>query len=159
VPKRSWTDEQLRIAVAISQAYSETIVRLGIVPRGANYRSVKRRIADLGLSTDHFNRHLWRSGKDQSPRRSLAAILIEKRLTGSSAELRLRLIRAGLKKPACELCGWAERSADGRLPLELDHINGNRDDNRLENLRVLCPNCHSMQPTYRGLNRRPGRGS
>lgn len=44
-------------------------------------------------------------------------------------------------------------SEDGRIPLELDHINGDRHDNRLENLRVLCPNCHSLKPTHRGLNR------
>jgi 5-methylcytosine-specific restriction endonuclease McrA len=66
----------------------------------------------------------------------------------------MRLFAAGLKKRECEVCGWAEVSADGRIPLELDHINGDKNDNRLDNLRILCPNCHSLQPTHRGLNQR-----
>lgn len=51
--------------------------------------------------------------------------------------LKKRLYVAGLKKSKCELCGWAEVSPDGRIPVELDHINGNHEDNRIENLRVF----------------------
>ena len=75
-----------------------------------------------------------------------------------SYKLKNRLLREGLKPPYCEECGWAERSRDGRLSLELDHINGDVHDNRLENLRILCPNCHSLKATHRGRNRKNKEG-
>ena len=73
-----------------------------------------------------------------------------------SYKLKRRLFVAGVKQQRCEKCGWAEKAPDGRLPLELDHINGDPRDNRLENLRILCPNCHSLQLHYRGCNRKKG---
>lgn len=69
----------------------------------------------------------------------------------SSAKLKAKLFRDGYKDFNCELCGiseWRGKTA----PLELDHANGNRYDNRLENLRILCPNCHAQQPTNAGKN-------
>lgn len=63
-------------------------------------------------------------------------------------------VKARIKIPKkCQLCDWAKYSIDGRLPLEPDHINGDRYDNRIINLRILCPNCHSLQPTHRGKNK------
>ena len=68
-----------------------------------------------------------------------------------SYRLKRRLIEQGLKETRCELCGLDTWNGQP-IPLELDHINGKRDDNRLDNLRVLCPNCHAQTPTYRGRN-------
>ena len=68
--------------------------------------------------------------------------------------LKQRLFRAGLKTEKCEMCGWAAQAPDGRIPVEIDHMNGDKTDNRIENLRILCPNCHALQPTHRGLNRK-----
>ena len=147
---RSWNDDRLRVAVASSQSHAEVIRKLGLVPAGGNYVQVQDRIAALQLDVSHF------TGRSKSRRRvaerSLDEVLVAGRFTGSH-KLKLRLFRAGLKRPACESCGWAERAPDGRIPVELDHINGDKRDNRIENLRVLCPNCHALQPTHRGLNR------
>jgi 5-methylcytosine-specific restriction endonuclease McrA len=71
-----------------------------------------------------------------------------------SSKLKKRLIKLGLKDNRCELCGWAASAQDGRVPVELDHVNADRTDHRIEDLRILCPNCHSLQPTHRGLNSR-----
>ena len=58
----------------------------------------------------------------------------------------------------CWQCGWSEKHpADGRVPIETDHIDGNYKNNTPENLRLLCPNCHSLTPTYKGRNQGNGR--
>lgn len=58
----------------------------------------------------------------------------------------------------CSRCGWAKRNAKtGKVPVEVEHIDGDWRNNRVENLTLLCPNCHSLTETYRGLNRGRGR--
>ena len=59
----------------------------------------------------------------------------------------------------CSICGWGERNKyTGKIPLEVEHIDGNHANNRPENLTLICPNCHSLTKTYRGANRGNGRG-
>lgn len=152
---RSWSDDDLRNAVVTSRSYREVIRRLNLIPAGGNYNQIQTRIAELKLDTAHFTGRRWNTGlRYVSKRRSpLEKILI----VGSkvqSFKLKRRLFDEGLKHPACELCGWSERSVDGRIPVELDHINGINTDNRIENLRILCPNCHSLQVTHRGKNKK-----
>lgn len=154
---RSWTDEELAIAVAKSFSIRNVIKLLGLVPAGGNYKQINERILILNLNISHFTGAVWNKGKNYQ---SKAARPIEEFLCiGSkigSHRLKRRLFHAGLKSPVCERCGWAEQSKDGRIPVELDHINGNHEDNRLENLQILCPNCHSLQPTHRGRNKKLG---
>lgn len=58
----------------------------------------------------------------------------------------------------CTICGWSEvNTVTNRVPLEIDHIDGNSDNNTEENLRLICPNCHALTPNYRNLNRGKGR--
>ncbi|MCX6788030.1 MAG: HNH endonuclease signature motif containing protein [Candidatus Kaiserbacteria bacterium] len=58
----------------------------------------------------------------------------------------------------CSVCGWNEKhSSTGRVPLEVDHLDGNADNNAVENVRLLCPNCHALTPSFRNLNKGNGR--
>ena len=150
---RKWTHEQLFAACVESVCYSDLLVRLGLRPAGGNYATLHKKIRELRIDTSHFRKGPWSKGRRDLPQRRfpLSQVLIENSWANTN-DLKWRLINEGLKNGSCELCGWAQRSADGRLPLELDHINGIRNDNRIENLRVLCPNCHSLQPTHRGRN-------
>lgn len=130
-------------------------MKLGLIPAGGNYAQVNTRIATLALDISHFTGMGWNKGTTYhtNVRPALEALLVKKSLV-QSYKLKKRLFEEGIKKPECELCGWAKVSEDGRIPVELDHVNGDHSDNRIGNLRILCPNCHSLQPTHRGKNKK-----
>ena len=156
--KRSWTEEQLKDAVVSSFSYRRVLSKLGLREAGGNYDQVKKYIKEYKLDVSHFKGVGWSRGLKGfgRPKIALEKILV-KNSSYQSFKLKNRLFAVGLKLPYCEECGWAKKSDDGRVPLELDHINGDRHDNRIENLRVLCPNCHSLKPTHRGKNRKNAR--
>jgi len=153
--KRSWTIEQLREAVKNSTSFRQVLNKIGLREAGGNYFQLQKYVKDFKLDISHFKGRGWCKGLRFGfrPRIALEQILIQNSYF-QSYKLKNRLIRERLKPAYCEECGWAKKSDDGRLPLEIDHINGDVHDNRLENLRILCPNCHSLQPHYRGRNRR-----
>lgn len=148
-----WSEANLRSAAARVNSFRSLIAELGLIPAGGNYSQCHLYIEKYSIDTSHFTGKAWNKGR-HIPRRkvyTLEELLVENACT-SRINLKRRLFSSGIKKPKCEECGWAARSMDGRIPVELDHINGNNRDNRLENLRILCPNCHSLKPTHRGSN-------
>ena len=150
---RKWNDNQLIFAVKNSKSVRQVIEKLGLIPAGGNYVQVQNRIKELKLNSKHFTGSAWNKGMSgrYMPRTTLNEILIKDSKT-QSYKLKIRLLKEGLKKQKCEECGWCKKSIDGRIPLELDHINGHHFDNRIENLRILCPNCHSLKVTHRAKN-------
>ncbi len=152
--KRTWTIQQLEEAVRGSTSFRQVLKKLGLREAGGNYFQLQKYTKELKLDTSHFTGKGWNKGLHRAfkPRMVLNQILVQNSYF-QSYKLKNRLIRENLKPAHCEECGWAKTAENGRLPLELDHINGNVNDNRLENLRILCPNCHSLKPTHRGRNR------
>lgn len=153
--KRSWSIEGLRKAVKCSKSYRGVLKELQLVPAGGNYQQIKKYLDIYKIDHSHFTGRTWNKGVTGyfRPLIPLKQIL-KKNSDYQSFKLKRRLFREGLKQEMCEMCGWAQKTTDGYLPLELDHINGDHRDNRLLNLRVLCPNCHSLQPTHRGRRRK-----
>ena len=153
--KRTWTAEQLKKAVKSSSSFRQVLAKLGLREAGGNYVQIQKYIGEQQLDIDHFHGKIWNKGLRLPfrPRIPLEQLLI-KNSKFTSHKLKLRLFRANLKHQNCEECGWAKKSPDGYLPLELDHINGDSMDNRLKNLRILCPNCHSLKATHRGRNKK-----
>lgn len=150
----TWSDEALIEAVKQSTSLRQVLLMLNLSPQGGGgYQTIQRRIKELELNTSHLTGKGWSKGKRFPVKDIEKLLVILERPVGSHA-LKKKLFKAGLKTPKCELCGWCEVSVDGRIPVELDHTNGNKLDNRIQNLRILCPNCHSLQITHRGCNKK-----
>lgn len=152
--KNKWTDEQLIEAVKNNFSYAEVIRALGLKPAGGNYDTVKRKIKELSLDISHMTGSAWNQGlrsKATREPKKLEDILIENSDYVNTSRLRIRLISEGIKEHRCEKCGLITWQND-LIPIELHHINGVKNDLRLENLQILCPNCHAMTDNYRGKN-------
>ena len=148
--RRTWTDEQFIVAVEKSISVAEVLNRLGLKPVGGNYKSFGLHSKRLGVDTSHFTGQSWSSGKSLNSKRPIEDYL--NNLVGiSSFNLKRRLIREKIFKAKCYSCGL-EKWLGKPIALELEHLDGIHSNNSLENLTLLCPNCHSQTETYRGKN-------
>lgn len=149
--QRRWTDEQLADAVVKSRSYSDVIRHLGMRPAGGNHATVKRHAARLALDTTHFtDESRLRGLRLRHDRHDLTRDQIFREGSTVVGESLRRHARNCLAPIRCALCDNAGQWQGRPLTLQLDHANGRYDDNRLENLRWLCPNCHSQTPTFAG---------
>lgn len=151
--KYKFTKKQFEEAVSRSFSIAEVCRQLGIRPVGGNYKTVKAKLKTFGISTEHFTGQGWNVGLKFRPKppKDLSLILIKDSEYRSTNTLKRRLFKEGIKEEKCEICGLTEWLGNP-LQLELHHINGNNTDNRLENLQILCPNCHAQTEHYRGKN-------
>ena len=146
-----YSEEEARIAVAESSSHAQVLRSLDLCPTGGNTALLKRWLAQWNISTDHFEARAFRSLNQTA--KPLEEILVE----GSSyarGNLKIRLYAEGIKTPTCEMCGQGERWNGRTMGLILDHVNGVRDDNRLHNLRIVCPNCAATLDTHCGRKNR-----
>lgn len=134
-------------------SFAETLRRLELCATGGNWLTLRKWLERWEISTSHFDPDLARRLALRQPQRPLEEILVE-HSTFSRNHLKARLYAAGIKRPICELCGQNDVWRARRMAMILDHINGVRDDHRLENLRIVCPNCAATFDTHCGRKNR-----
>jgi hypothetical protein len=154
--KRKYTKEEFIEAWMTSESIAECSRKLGLGYLG-HHKAHEMTARFLGLSKDHM-RVKDKDSTGRRSRRPLEELLVEDSDYTNSSGLRKRLINEGIFEPICSGCKrdtWINFLTGEEEPmnLTLDHINGINYDNRIENLRILCPTCHSYTPTYCGKNK------
>lgn len=155
-----WTrvsEQDLRAAVMKSRSIRQVMSMLGLPYTSGRFQTVKHSIVRWDLDTSHFTGRGSNRGpmKRGGPRRLLPAevLVLDRPALTRSFSLRRAYLASGAEY-ICQKCGLPPEWQGEPMILELDHKNGNRRDNRPENLWFLCPNCHTQTPTYGHRNRR-----
>lgn len=156
--KERYSKENFEKAIKEATSIKGTLKNLGLRAAGGNYKVFNKYLKKYGTDTSHFET------KQETCKRTLGKyasgvkiplsdILVENS-TYSRGHLKKRLYKEGLKERKCEMkdCGQGEEWMGKKMSLILDHINGVHDDNRIDNLRIICPNCNATLPTHCGKN-------
>ena len=150
------SDEEFIKIVKESISIAQVIKRSGNIVAGGNYATTKLRIKRLEIDTSHFLGRGYLKGKTHgwSKKFPLSKILVEKSTYSNTSKLKNTLIKEKLLENKCSICGQEPFWNGKPLTLELDHKNGDRQNNCIENLRIVCLHCHSQTPTFRGRNKK-----
>lgn len=152
-----FTPCELQKLLDTSDSYSDLLRKIGLNPKGGNPKTLHKIIEEYKLDETQLNinrKSLFSKCAEFAKRTNkipIEDILSNKCTYYSSYKLLRRLVAEGYKEYCCEKCGitdWMGKT----ISLQLDHIDGNHNNNALENLRVVCPNCHSQTETYAGKN-------
>jgi hypothetical protein len=139
--------EAVTFAATSSQSVGQAVDKLGITRGGKAYRKFREACDKFGLDYSYPNRL-------SVQRTPLAQILVEDSpYTNNRINVKRYVLEAGLLKNECTLCGLGPVWNGLPIVLQLDHINGVNNDHRIENLRILCPNCHTQTETFAGKRR------
>ena len=151
--KEKYQKEQFVPLVLNSKNLTDVLIKLNLCTKGNSRTTIKKYIKKYNISTEHFETVTERNTVNGRYRRiPLNTILIANSQYNTTTHLKNRLYDEGLKERKCELCGQGELWYGKKISLILDHINGINNDNRIENIRIVCPNCNATLPTHcRGI--------
>ena len=148
--KSQYTLEDVQKAVENNKSIAGVLRELGLRPIGGNYRTICRFISRYGLDTSHFTGQGWNVGLKFNPKGTITNDQVFVADSNYKCSWRLReRYKSLMGINYCECCHLSEWQGQ-QIPLEIHHINGNNSDNRIENLKLLCPNCHALTSNYRG---------
>lgn len=156
--KEKYSKENLEQIILNSFSLKEVLIKMNLRTAGGNYKVLHKYIEKYEIDTSHFSKRIEIYKKtlglyNLQRKKQLSEILIENS-DYSRTSLKERLYKEGLKKRECELCGQGELWEGKKMSLILDHINGVHNDNRLINLRIVCPNCNATLDTHCGKHNR-----
>lgn len=157
---RTWNDEQLTEAIKTSTSFNQVFKKLNMKTSGSQHRVVRGRADYLQLDYSHFLGSRANCGpnyKGGSKNKPIEEVLIKYEygmFKSGSSKIKKRLYKENILKEICILCGQLPIWQGKPLVLRLDHINGDPDDYRLDNLRILCPHCDSQTLTFTGRNKK-----
>jgi len=143
--QRTWGETEFIVAVSENVTISGVLRDLGLSTSPGNFKTFKRYCQKLSLDVSHMT---GRASSFKGNTRSLSDILVVNSDYASNSILKKRLLKAKLFEEKCYECSKDPSWMGKKLTLQLDHINGVPNDNRIGNLRLLCPNCHSQTETY-----------
>lgn len=147
---RKYTIEQFKQAVKESLSISQALIKLGLAGKGGNYQIFNKYAKENNIDLSHFTGQGWNKGQKFAPKRDIKEYLSNKQSI-NTYKLKKRLLNEKIFEHKCSCCKnitWINKP----IALELHHKDGNCLNNNLENLELLCPNCHAFTDNYRGKN-------
>ncbi len=160
---KRYTREMIQVAVSACTSIRGMLTYFNLKETGGNYEAMSKRIRFFEVDISHFTGRGWSKGKTAETNDSIAS-LSKARLVPDEVVLtkdapyllsrdRLRKVAVKYISYECSVCAIKDEWNGMPLTLHLDHINGDNRDNRIENLRFICPNCHQQTPTWGVLNK------
>lgn len=147
-----YTKELLEPIIKKSFTWGQVTRALGLKSATGAQSHVKKRATEFGIDYSHFQGQSYGKGIVKGYKKLIEVYLNNEVYIGSH-NLKIRLIKENIKEPKCEKCGLFEWMKE-LIPLELDHIDGNHRNNQLDNLQILCANCHALKTKVDWKNKR-----